>query len=120
MKSVRSTSYSVGVDAETDAAQTLAANGYKILNRRYKTPAGEIDLVVSRGDELGFVEVKKRRNAAEAAWSITERQQRRIIDAAQYWMQNFPDQSAQSITFDAVFVCPGKPPEHVVDAFRLF
>ncbi len=120
MKAGRQTNYSAGVDAEMDAAQTLASNGYKILNRRYKTPAGEIDLVVSRGDELGFIEVKKRRTAEEAAWSITGRQQRRIIDAAQYWMQNFPDQSAQSITFDAIFVCPGQPPQHVVDAFRLF
>ncbi|MBC8050549.1 MAG: YraN family protein [Hyphomicrobiales bacterium] len=120
MKAERRKNYKSGVDAEAHAAQTLACNGYTILNRRYKTPAGEIDLVVSRGDELGFVEVKKRRSLEEAAWSITERQQRRIIDAASYWMQNFPDQGAQSITFDAVFVCPGQPPEHVVDAFRLF
>lgn len=118
MTAVRRSNYASGVDAENTAAQCLARDGYQILNRRYKTPAGEIDLVVSRGDELKFVEVKKRRNAEEAAWAITGRQQRRIIDAASYWMQNFPEQNAQSITFDAVFICPNRPPQHIVDAFR--
>lgn len=112
-------SYHLGVAAENDAAAVLAQDGYHVLGQRYKTPAGEIDLIVTKGGALGFVEVKRRRNYEDAAWSITERQQRRIAGAAAYWLQQAGDNRAfETITFDAVFVCPGLPPHHVIDAFR--
>ncbi len=116
---VKRTSYKKGIDAEAHAADALAAGGYQILNRRFRTPAGEIDLVVQRGSSLGFVEVKRRRSADEAAWAITERKQRRIADAALYWLQANPKHGAENITFDAMLVTPGRCPEHIVDAFRL-
>lgn len=115
----KQTSYKKGVDAEARAAAALMADGYRILNQRFRTPAGEIDLVVRRGSYLGFVEVKRRRSTAEAAWAITARQQRRIADAALYWLQANPDHGAENITFDAMLLSPGKRPEHIVDAFRL-
>jgi putative endonuclease len=114
----RISSFSKGLSAETMARQELARQGYTVLNHRYRTPAGEIDLVVRRGDALGFVEVKARKSADEAAWSITPRQQRRICEAASIWLQEYPGHGADTITFDAVFVTPGRPAEHIVDAFR--
>ena len=46
--------------AERVAAWSLRLHGYRVLARRYRTPVGEIDLVVRRGSLLAFVEVKGR------------------------------------------------------------
>jgi putative endonuclease len=114
----RVSNFAKGIGAEAMARQVLSQQGYTILNQRYRTPAGEIDLVVRRDDALGFVEVKARKTMDDAAWSITPRQQRRIGEAASIWLQEFPSQCAGTITFDAVLIVPGQPAQHIVDAFR--
>ncbi len=111
--------YQKGCAAEDHAASILARRGYDILSRRYRSPAGEIDLVASKGRHLAFVEVKARRNLDAAAWSITLRQQRRIADAAGYWLQNFPEYQDWDMTFDAVLVAPCQSSQYIADAFRL-
>ncbi|HYP62521.1 MAG TPA: YraN family protein, partial [Acidocella sp.] len=55
---------SLGRDAEDLVAQGLEAQGYKILARRLRTKAGEIDLVVADAARLIFVEVKARNSLA--------------------------------------------------------
>jgi len=54
----------IGKWGENLGAEYLAKNGYKILDRNYRTPSGEIDLVVQHdfdgSPSLVFVEVKTR------------------------------------------------------------
>jgi len=97
----------------------LERRGYEILNRRYRSPAGEIDLVASNGRHLAFVEVKARRQLSDAAWSVTPRQQRRIANAASHWLQSFPAYQDHDISFDAVLIARSKASEYISDAFRL-
>lgn len=111
--------YRKGVLAENIAAEMVARKGYKILSQRYRTKAGEIDIVAASSERLSFIEVKARRNLDEAAWSITPRQQRRIADAAGLWLQEYPEYINHDMTFDAVLVAPNQRPQHIVDAFRL-
>lgn len=110
--------YHRGLKAEADAEKMLAGRGYEILSRRFRSPAGEIDLVAARGTHLAFVEVKARRNIADAAWSVTPRQQRRIADAAGYWLQRFPQYQDCDMSFDAVLFAPAAGAEYIPDAFR--
>jgi putative endonuclease len=117
-KAKRQEAYERGRSAEERAASLLSHRGYRILSRRYRSPAGEIDLVASNGRHLAFVEVKSRRSLSDAAWSVTRRQQRRIADAAGYWLQNFPEYQDRDMTFDAVLVAPSHRPEYIADAFR--
>ena len=63
VRSSSQTSYAIGVAAEGSARQLLESKSYRIVAQRYKTKAGEIDLVARRGDHLAFVEVKRRKNA---------------------------------------------------------
>jgi putative endonuclease len=49
-----------GRRAEWLAALWLLLKGYRLLARRVRTPGGEIDLIMRRGDALVFVEVKAR------------------------------------------------------------
>ena len=48
----------IGRKGEDEAARYLEKRGFAILERNYWKPWGEIDLVVQRGSEIRFVEVK--------------------------------------------------------------
>lgn len=119
VKAKKQAAYRKGCQAEDQAASMLCHKGYRILSRRYRSPAGEIDLVAANGQHLAFVEVKARRNLVEAAWSITPRQQRRIADAAGYWLQSYPEYQNLSMSFDAVLIASPHVSEYIPDAFRL-
>lgn len=107
-----------GHKAETWAALLLRLKGYRILARRYKTPVGEIDLIVRRGRVVAFVEVKARADQDQARESITERQRRRIARAATHFIALNPGLADADLRFDAVLVSPGALPTHLPGAWR--
>jgi putative endonuclease len=113
----RQIAFRFGVSAESRASAYLIAKGYRIVARRFKTPVGEIDIVVRRGRALVFVEVKARETLDDAAEAVTLRQRRRIIAAAEAWLAKNPDDVLREIRFDVVLVAPGKLPRHLVAAF---
>ena len=51
-----------GALAEAAAAEFLAGRGLRLLERNYRCRFGEIDLIMSDGRTLVFVEVRYRRN----------------------------------------------------------
>src|SRR5438309_8730813 len=81
----RQIAFRLGLSAESRAAAYLIAKGFRILARRWRSPLGEIDIVARRRDLLIFVEVKARASLDEAAESVTGRQKRRIVGAAEAW-----------------------------------
>lgn len=109
--------YRRGHRAEWLAALWLACRGYRILSRRYRTPVGEIDLIVRRGPVLAFVEVKARDDQASAASAIGTASQARIMRAAQYYMAQSPHRKAEIIRFDAVLLSPRRWPHHITNAW---
>jgi putative endonuclease len=115
----RSAAFRLGVSAENRAALFLAAKGYRTLAKRWKTPVGEIDLVVKRGSLVAFVEVKARANFADAAESVLPRQKKRIIAAAEAWLAAHPEHAGYDMRFDAVLVAPGRMPQHIASAFEV-
>ena len=48
---------------------------------------------------------------------MTEREQRRIIAAAELWLAHHPDDAECEIRFDVILVAPGRMPQHIPDAF---
>ena len=103
--------------AETRAAIVLRLTGYRILDRRVRTPAGAIDIVVRRGAVVAFVEVKARQTRARAAESISRTQRRRIARAATHYVAANPRLSVLTQRFDAVLVEPRKWPHHLINAW---
>lgn len=113
----RRSSYRTGLAAESRAKDLLEAKNYRILAQRYKTTAGEIDLIAQRGEHLAFVEVKRRKTEDEAAWSILPSQQRRIASTAELFLAGHAEFSQYSASFDVVFVTPEKGCTHIEHAF---
>jgi putative endonuclease len=74
----------LGLLGEDLAARALAARGYAILERRYRTRYGEIDIVAEDGETLVFVEVRARATDEFgcAAESVTEAKRRRVTAMA--------------------------------------
>lgn len=104
--------------AETLAVLLLRLKGYRILARRLRLPAGEIDIVAARGRTLAFIEVKARGDMVAATWSVTPRQRRRLLGAAGQFMARDPRHGGADMRFDLMLVAPRSWPRHVVDAWR--
>ena len=99
------TNHEKGVQAEKRAALWLEAKGYEILERRYKTPVGEIDLIIKRNDVIAFVEVKARKTEGEALESITPRARKRIIQTVEHFLSTYTE-AYDIARFDALAVTP--------------
>jgi putative endonuclease len=117
-KAARTAAFRLGISAESRAALFLAAKGYRALARRWKTPVGEIDLVMRRGELIVFVEVKARAKLDAAAEAVLPRQKKRIVAAAEAWLAAHPEHAGYDMRFDAVLVAPGRLPQHIVSAFE--
>jgi putative endonuclease len=106
-----------GLSAESKASAYLIAKGYRILARRFRTPYGEIDIVARRRNLLAFVEVKARATLDDAAYSVTQQQQQRIVAAAQAWLMAHPEHIEFDMRFDAILIAPKHLPRHLMAAF---
>lgn len=112
-----------GKAGEDKAADFLAANGYKILKRNYKTRLGEIDIVARDKETICFVEVKSRTTERFGLpqEAISKSKQRQIAKAALMFLKE--NDLLDSFTrFDAVSVLFGqdKPKlELIKNAFDL-
>jgi putative endonuclease len=78
----------LGKRGEELACRELGRRGYAILDRRYRTRMGEIDIVARHGEATVFVEVKARRDGrfGGAAAAVTRWKQRRMAAMAVDYM----------------------------------
>lgn len=118
MARTRRAAYRHGHVAELAAAVLLTLKGYRLIARRYKTPLGEIDLIVKRGRLIAFVEVKARASIREGVEAVGPAAERRIVAAADLWLAKHPDAAGLDLRYDIVAVAPWRIPEHLPDAFR--
>ncbi|MDB5316207.1 MAG: endonuclease [Rhodospirillales bacterium] len=108
-----------GVGAEAIAAQLLTAEGWVVLARRARTPAGEIDLIAERDGLLVFIEVKARPSLVEAAYALGPRQRARLIGGAEAWLAANPGHGVAGMRFDVILVAGDSSARRVADAFRI-
>ena len=94
-----------GKAGEDLAVRYLRKKGYKILERNYTCPVGEIDIVARDKKTIAFVEVKTRRSMSygSARLAITPHKQRKISMTALYYLK-FNHQMGQGARFDVVTV----------------
>jgi putative endonuclease len=106
-----------GRAAEIFAALALRLKGYRLLARRFKTPLGEVDLIMRKGEVTAFIEVKARADQTAALLAVSFEAQRRIALAADLWTRRDPRAGAGVCRFDIVAVAPYRWPRHIENAF---
>jgi putative endonuclease len=111
--------YALGVDAEDAACAALTRDGWTVLARRLRTPAGEIDAVAEKDGLLAIIEVKARPTLADAAASLSARQRARLLAGAEILLAEHPDWGRAGVRFDVLLVDAAGAVRRIADAFRL-
>lgn len=111
----------LGKKGEDLAAKFLSDKGYKVLERNYRTPYGEIDIICHYQDTLIFVEVKTRSSQKYGLpqESITFRKKQHLRKAASLYL-NTRETWTRFIRFDvvAILIQGARPSiEHFESAF---
>jgi putative endonuclease len=99
----------LGTDGEDQAAAWYAARGYAVEARNWRCRDGELDLVVRRGRDLVFVEVKARTSDRFGlpAEAVTPAKQRRLRGLAVRYLSD-TGARAGSLRFDVVTILAGR------------
>lgn len=92
--------------------------GWRILGANVWAGGYEVDLIVRRGSQLRFVEVKEKRGPhfGDPADMVSVEKQRRVRRAAETWLASRPELDGLDIAFDVVAVREGKL-RRIADAF---
>ena len=99
------------------AAWWLRLLGWRILARRQRVAAGEVDIIARRGRVIAFVEVKWRANSADLAVAIDAYRLRRVARAAEVLAPRFAG-PRDSIRVDVLLLTPGKWPRRIVNCWQ--
>ena len=112
-------SHAAGHAAEDLAARAYADRDCDILERCWRSPAGEVDLILKDGDQVVFVEVKRAETHDAAAHRLSRRQMDRICQAALIYADRLPRGSLTDMRFDAALVDAQGRVEILQNAFGL-
>ena len=111
----------LGSEAEQRALDHLLAAGLRLLARNVRYPFGELDLVMRDGSDVVFVEVRYRSSDEYGGGvaSVTHGKQRKVIRAAQAFLQRHPALANAPCRFDVVGVDDGDELQWFKAAFDL-
>ncbi len=90
---------------EDQAARWYRREGYEVIDRNWRAPGGELDLVVRLGRLVVFVEVKTRASDmyGDPSLAVTTRKQLRLRRLAASWLAAH-DVHGVDVRFDVVAV----------------
>ncbi len=104
-----------GRRGERIAGWWLRLKGWRILGRRVRTKAGEVDLIAKRGTVVAFVEVKARATANDLDHAIDERRLARVAAAADILSATYAE--GCDVRIDVILLAPRTPPRHIENAW---
>ncbi len=112
----------LGLFGEDIARAELERLGYQILDRRYRSRFGEIDIIAQDGSTVVFVEVKTKTDSqfGDPAEMVTSQKQRRLVSMAEEYVSGH-QLHATPCRFDVVAVDASIEPARITvykDAFR--
>jgi putative endonuclease len=79
-----------GKKGEERALVALKKDGYRIIEKNYRNPLGEIDIIAEEDGYLVFVEVKKRNTPkfGSPLSAVDRNKKRHIIRSAMYYLKD--------------------------------
>ncbi|MCX7988196.1 MAG: YraN family protein [Thermodesulfovibrio sp.] len=107
---------SLGKEGESLAAEYLQKKGYKVIEKNFRTPFGEIDIIAKHKNYIVIVEVKTRMSDifGEPAQAINHRKQERLKKLALYYLSRIGKD--YPVRFDVIAI-KDKEIEHIENAF---
>lgn len=113
----------VGKKGEELAVKYLSKQGYRILEKNYRCPLGEVDIIARDGEILVFVEVKTRKDLSfgRPKEAIGYRKRCQISKVAQYFLKErkYHHLSARFDVLEVQMDELGVRFELIMDAFEL-
>ena len=112
----------LGERGEKAAARYLKLRGYEILERNWKCPAGEADIIARDGSTLVFIEVKTRTGVSKGFPSeAVDAKKRARYEKIAGWYIMTCDELDVPVRFDVIALLVAAPDrafmKHYVDAF---
>lgn len=110
----------LGRRGERAAAAHLEGLGYRILDRNWRCPIGELDLVAVDGRELVVVEVKTRTSRAfgDPLEAVDDRKLARLCVLAGAWRRAHPGVRTRGTRIDLIGVVIPRHAEPTLDHLR--
>lgn len=89
------------------ALSWLQQQSLRLLQRNYRCPLGEIDLVMLDAATLVFIEVRFRADGHHGAAfeTVDRRKQRKLLRSAQYFLLYHPLHALRACRFDVLGIC---------------
>ena len=110
-----------GNDGENRAAAFLEENGYKIIERNFRTRSGEVDIIAQKENTIIFAEVKTlpKGNIETLEHVLSLIKQKKIIETAKFFLLKYRKYNDSFIRFDVLAIdVPGLDPVyHIQNAF---
>ena len=99
--------YHLGARGEVSASNYLIRHGYQILEKNFKCPLGEIDLIAEKKGVLAFIEVKTRTGSRFGfpEEAVHPAKQKKIIRCA-LWYLKAKNKKEVPVSFDVVGILP--------------
>ena len=103
----------LGKWGESIAADYIENNGYKILEKNFRTEYGEIDVIAEKEGVIVFVEVKTRtgKQYGHPEGAITPQKSLHMLESAQAYIQGHSD-SAMEWRIDVIAIYKNKLGEY--------
>jgi putative endonuclease len=97
----------LGADAEELATRYLRGRGFRILDRNWRRPWGELDIIAEQSGAVHFVEVKaqvKEKEGFEARYRVDRNKTDKLLRTARTWLAQQGRSSGQAWQIDIVEV----------------
>ena len=115
----------LGQLGESAACEYLTSLGHVILERNYRSPYGEIDVISLEGDRTVFTEVKTRSvlpqssRYGRASSAVTKSKKENFILTAKQYQREHPESMRCRVDVIEVYITGGEKPviKHIRSAF---
>ena len=103
-----------GQQGEDIATTYLIQRGYELIERNWRCPVGELDIIMEKGAAVVFIEVRTRRSGrfGSAEESITPAKQARLVEVAETYLQT-KEWLPRSWRIDVIAVGLGSQPPRI-------
>ncbi len=112
----------IGSEGEALAVEHLKEKGYKIIEKNYKTPIGEIDIIAEDKNTVVFVEVKTRSSDFFGCpfEAVGAKKQQKLKSLALFYLKQKGKELPARFDVLSIYLKDGKEEiQHIKDAFEV-